>query len=222
MKKFIQKKNRKKTSFNVQSINQSMGDMVRDQSIFTSTRVWNGKIIEIDSLDQIFVRKFWKWSVLRSIFKFMLADNLNGSTLTLPTKSSTGRSSATGSRPSLTSSSTLNNSGGKMSSHHMSTESLQSSATLNHRQPPMITGAYALRNSPSMDRLATPRTSMSSSGGGGGGNMTSRTYMNNSSPASSVKSTPMRKWTSNSDFQSGGQSNGNSASNNTLPSPGHS
>ncbi|OQV21716.1 Echinoderm microtubule-associated protein-like 1 [Hypsibius exemplaris] len=131
---------------------------------------------------------------------------LSGSTLTLPTKSSATRSTG---RPSITSlSSPLNSSGGKLSSHHMSSESLQSSSTLN-RQSVGSTSSYGLRNSPSMDRLATPRTS--------GGSTTARTFVT-SSPSTAAKPTPMRKWTSNSDFQSG--TNGSSASH-TLPSPGH-
>jgi hypothetical protein len=128
---------------------------------------------------------------------------MNGTTLTLPTKSSATRSMG---RPSsiISQNSPLSNSAGKTSMHHMSTESLQS-PSVSHRQSIGSTGTYGLRNSPSMDRLATPRNP---------GATTVRNFVTASS-GGSVKPTPMRKWTSNSDFQNG---NSSSASHN-LSSP---
>ncbi|GAV03860.1 hypothetical protein RvY_14230 [Ramazzottius varieornatus] len=126
------------------------------------------------------------------------------STLTLPTRSSTNRSSLGNSTSSAlsTSRSTLTN---KNAGHHLSSESLQSTGTARNSYGG---GGGGIRASPSMDRLATPKSAVGS-------------HTMGRSPANkaTTPTTPMRKWTSNSDFQNGVNSNSLTYS---MPSPANS
>jgi microtubule-associated protein-like 1/2 len=181
----------------------SEGDRDRLDELEKRVNMQADEIVLLKSLIADLVRRL---NELESASARNRSHTVNGSTLTLPTKSSAGRSL----QPTRNTGTTQNPPASARPSHHLSTESLQSSSSTLQR-PSSGYGLSGMRTSPSMDRLGLSSARSPS--------FQNKSTFSVTQPAS-ARSNTIRKWTSNSDFQNG--TSASSPSHHHTPTSSHS